>query len=121
MTTPNTALAYQALDAALAHPDHFYMGQWCSSDDRVGLDDLTGPDCGTTACYAGWVAAISGYQVDGDGYVFRGGELVGDVDVVAAGLLGVGLETTDRLFYVDDAEIAAAVEDVFGPRPERVS
>lgn len=121
MTTPNTELAYRALDAATAYPDHFKMDMWVRhpKDAPVGLDELTGTDCGTTACLAGWAAALNGYQIDYRGHVYRNGQpIYRDIETLAEELLGISEDTSAWLFYVGDDEIADAVAKVFGPRPE---
>ncbi len=119
VTTPNTELAYRALDTARAH-DALDMDVWAVSKTRlVSLADLTTDrECGTTACLAGWVAALAGYQVHVSGDVFdSAGRCVGHIEHVATELLGISIEQGDNLFYVDDDQIEDAVAEIFGPRP----
>lgn len=121
MTTPNAELAYKTLDLINANPDHFDMEYWVEGPNlppAVGLDDLTGEVCGTTACFAGWAAALAGYKITGSGSVYNAaGHQVDNIQLFAANLLGIETEEADDLFYVANDEIAAAVEEYFGPRP----
>lgn len=123
---PNAELAYRTLDAIDAHRAHFNMNSWAdggSIDDRpIGLDELTDNNshrCKTTACFAGWAVALSGYQLGPHADVIdtSGDRVHHDIGDFAANLLGLDNETGGYLFYVEDDEINGAVERVFGPRP----
>lgn len=119
MTTPNAALAYQALDAARTHR-RLDMGTWADGDvSAVGLAELTATEsCGTTACLAGWIAVLAGYKVTFGGSVYdAAGEPVGHIQKVAAGLLGITLEQSEDLFFVHDGVVDEKVAEIFGPRP----
>lgn len=117
MTGPNTALAYEILDLALAHPKSFYMGTWARGAYRITFKDLTGPPCGTTACLAGWTVAHRGYQLDPSGAVYLDGTYVGDAAAIARQLLGISVEASDDLFFCPDQELQAEIARIFGPRP----
>lgn len=119
MTEPNAELAYKTLDLINANPAHFDMERWVDAHFPVGLSDLTAEACGTTACFAGWAVALSGYKVDGIGDVYNaeGFRVNYDIQGFAADLLGIETEEAEDLFYVANDEIAAAVEEYFGPRP----
>lgn len=60
----NAEMAWRAYDLAMKHHDHFNMDTWIAGDDHD--DDLVQgvggllETCGTTACLAGWVAALAG-------------------------------------------------------------
>jgi len=121
MSTPNAELAYKVLDTATANHEHLNMGSWGWSvnGSPVRLDDLTGPDCGTVACLAGWTVAMAGYGVDSSGMVYDAkGDMVHVwVDALAAELLGITGDQRDRLFYAHEAEIHSRIAEIFGPRP----
>lgn len=117
MTGPNTALAYEVLDLALAHPKNFYMGTWARGAYRISFKDLTGPPCGTTACLAGWTVAHRGYQLDPSGAVYRDGMYVGQAATIARALLGISEYDSCELFDCPDQDIQVEVRRIFGPRP----
>lgn len=130
---PNAELAYRTLELIRANPEHFNMTEWSDSRlDKVGLKDLTAPPsrdaddadlCGTTACFAGWAIALSGYMVTSCAVLTADGKVVvsRDVQDFAATLLGIEYTESEYLFYVENEEIDEAVEAVFGPRPEPAS
>lgn len=115
---PNAARAYAALDLARAHRA-LNMGEWVDGPiDRVGLAELTAAEpCGTTACLAGWTAALAGYDVDSTGRVYLHGAKVGHVEYVAAELLGLTIGQAQNLFYATEYELDELVAEFFGPRP----
>jgi hypothetical protein len=117
---PNAAAAYAALDAARG-AGRLNMKSWAfGRADLIGLPELTDTEaCGTTACLAGWGTALAGYQIDGDGYVYRGGVFVGGhVQDFAARLFGISGSEAARLFHVGNADLDEAMAEVFGPRPD---
>ena len=120
-TRPDAELAYRGLDAAKAHKTHFNMDDWAQSPNGspIGLEDLTGPECGTTACFAGWIVVLAGYRLNGDGVVFdTQGKPVGrNAESLAIELLGIDFDQAGDLFFVDNDEIDDAVAAIFGPRP----
>lgn len=130
MTTPNAELAYKVLDLIQVNPEHFDMDSWSggpgANRNPVGLDDLTkdltsADGCGTTACFAGWTIAVSGYRVGVRAEVLCGdsdGEASLHIEGFAADLLGIDDEQMNELFYVENENIADAVAEIFGPRPE---
>lgn len=118
MATPDAELAYKTLDLIKANPDAFNMADWFDSrdDEAIELDDLTDGGCGTTACFAGWAIALSGYKLGGG--IWRGDEHLGySYEQFATKLLRLDPDRANYLFYVQDGEIADAVAEVFGPRP----
>lgn len=82
MTPEVVELLQRTKAAVLANPDHFDMDYWVAYDDKEWVEDghghllITGTDnvpstpllaslshCGTTACGAGWIVALSGEKV----------------------------------------------------------
>ncbi len=118
---PNADLAYRVLDLAMAHPAHLNMRGWASG--LVGLPELTSEsECGTTACYAGWIVAVAGYKVDRDGCVVdTDGYYINPVGFLAMDLLGIDAFTAEDLFFVDEVDLPRVVERIFGPRPTGAS
>jgi hypothetical protein len=57
----NTELGRRILDHVTAHRSQFDMGIWGQWD----------PECGTTACLAGWAMLLSGYRVNAQGDFIR--------------------------------------------------
>jgi hypothetical protein len=118
--TPNAELAYRVWDKARQHEAHFDMGDWGDSPDGrpVGLDDLTGPACGTTACLAGWTVVLAGYSVDHAARVYGAdGQQVGDAVEMASEMLGINEFQAHELFYAGHA-VELALAGIFGPRPD---
>lgn len=119
---PNAELAWRALDAAKANPDHFDMNLWAATPDQsgsVGLDDLQGSQCGTTACLAGWVVAVSGYRATRGGVVLNGDgtEWHYDLQSFAATLLGITFSESEELFFAENETVEHVTARIFGPRP----
>lgn len=126
MTAPNAELAYRVLDAINAHPAHFDMDNWvrvAPSAELVGLEQLTSPECGTTACFAGWAVALSGYQMTRNREVILANRLVSQgIAKFAADLLGLNDDQAADLFYADNEDFSGElVAEIFGPRPEATS
>jgi hypothetical protein len=124
MTQPNAELAYRVLDTARANGEHFDMGDWGDSPDGspVNLDDLTQPNCGTTACLAGWTVALAGYSVNSHAAVFNAdGEYVGDATRMAMDMLRIDADQAEDLFYASTEYVGLAVAEIFGPRPDAAS
>lgn len=117
---PNAELAYRVLDIARAHGEHFNMGDWGDSPDGspINLDDLTRPDCGTTACLAGWTVALAGYRIDSHATAYDvHGNVVGGVAEMAGDMLGLSEDEADDLFYESTEGVGRKVAELFGPRP----
>jgi hypothetical protein len=122
MAAPNAELAYRVLDAVNANPANFDMDTWVrvSPDhNTVGLEQLTGPACGTTACFAGWTVALSGYEMTRDREVVKANRMVSpSVGAFAAELLGLDDDVRDDLFCADSQDFGEElVAEIFGPRP----
>lgn len=121
MSTPNAELAYRVVDAIKEHPEHFDMDEFVHVplgmiDTGIGLDELTGQACDTTACFAGWAVALSGYRMTAFGRV-EIGEKKRPVSALAAELLGIGEYDAHELFYSCNENWAGEVTRIFGPRP----
>lgn len=134
MTTPNAELAYKVLDHIDAHPEQWNQGRWYGAD----------PECGTTACFAGWAVALSGHDVTLGEQTEDGHQawsaIDGDEDalvgVVAAEDLGItdltepcrlcdiNCDETNpvgkALFtsYNSREDLGRLVAEIFGPRPD---
>lgn len=54
MSTPNVALLRQTLAHIEAHPETWYQATWRNPN----------AECGTSYCFAGWAATLSGAQWD---------------------------------------------------------
>lgn len=122
MTTPNAELAYRTWDAINANPASFDMATWVEvgpDSEAVGLEELTGPACGTTACFAGWAVALSGYQVTRNREVIHANRMVSpSLQEFAAKLLGIDEYQVSELFYADNEDFnEELVVEIFGPRP----
>jgi hypothetical protein len=118
---PNAELAYRVLDIARTARS-LEMEYWANnlSGGLITLADLTAPTCGTTACLAGWTVALAGYAIKARGSVYNAaGDYVGDVQPMAARMLGISDLASEDLFYVSNDDLDAAIADYFGPRPER--
>lgn len=113
MTALNAKLAYAVLDQIDAHPETWDQSIW---------------DCGTKACFAGWVIRLSGGAIDDPGrrrelpmVVSGPAEIIGmDVDLAAYRLLGITEFTSEEdLFdgFQTRIDLGRIVEHIFGPRP----
>lgn len=123
--TLNGELAWRALDTARGK-GKLYMGSWFQYDSR---DELT-PEmlldenvCGTTACHAGWVVALSGYTMrdtpDGTMAITANGSPAGSVMTMARALLGINEGQAFDLFLDSGSDtIEETIAEIFGPRPE---
>lgn len=95
--TINHELSEQALSAIEASLDNWNQSAWALSGPepeklRVTLDDIvTDPPCGTTFCYAGFVALAAGarYDVKEDHFIDENGIVIFDVQEYASRQLGV--------------------------------
>jgi hypothetical protein len=118
---PNAELAWRTYDAINANPAHFDMDNWVQARSvaTIDLEQLTGPGCGTTACFAGWALALSGYQLTPNREVILANRMIPkSIPELAADLLRIGEYEAGDLFYVDNEEFnAELIEQVFGPRP----
>ncbi len=121
---PNAELAYKVLDLTAAHPDRLNMSNWATDptgrNSPVVLATLTAANtCGTTACFAGWAVAVSGYGASTAGDVYRDGHIVSeDIQAFAAGLLRISeWDAENNLFFADEDDLPDRVFELFGPRP----
>jgi hypothetical protein len=119
---PNAELAYRVLDAINANPAHFDMDTWVRvphDAPTIGLAQLTSPECGTTACFAGWAIVLSGYELTRDLEIVQAGRVVPEVlSRFAASLLGLNDEQADELFLAANEDFhPELVAEIFGPRP----
>jgi putative RecB family exonuclease len=103
----NVELANQALELAGKHPERFDMEDWYRGPQHV----ISGPEsrvapCGTTACYAGWVAILTvpdGTVIKDAGLYDTAGDTIGTtVEAWACDQLDISYEQGQALFYLDD-------------------
>jgi hypothetical protein len=126
--TLNGELAWRALDTARAK-GKLDMGSWFQVESSRGYGIEVTPEqlldenmCGTTACHAGWVVALSGYIMrDEPGGVMAippDGGAYDSVMSTARVLLGVSDDEALALFLDSgDDTIEETVTEIFGPRP----
>jgi hypothetical protein len=125
-TTPNAALAYAVLDQIEAHPENWDQAKWISRK----------AECGTSGCFAGWTAMLSGYKPVFANSTTSEATIVQDsadgevrVSELAQQLLGAryhrlvdadGYYDEEDLFseYHDFDDLRRLVVEMFGPRPE---
>lgn len=89
-----TALLRQVETAILAEPKQFDISHWW---EYVGAGV---PNCGTTACIAGWAIAIANHENPRearDRYIEKG---YWDIVEHAAGILGITPSQGERLFFI---------------------
>jgi hypothetical protein len=120
---PNAELAWRVFDAINENPAHFDMDNWVRAphdQPMIGLDQLTSPECGTTACFAGWAVVLAGYQLTRDREIVKANRMVPTpLPILAANLLGLNDEQAEDLFYVDNEDFSTElVAEIFGPRPD---
>ncbi len=129
---PNAARAWQVLDHIHGHLDHHDQGQFMDVADNE-LPDYNGEgiplfagdlyfnagqvvnSCGTTACFAGWTALLTGHALNAYGIAENGRH----AQSIASKELDIDDEQAELLFF-DAQDIQAldeAVIQVFGPRP----
>jgi hypothetical protein len=111
--------AWSVLDHIEKNPDMHDQGRWIYPGRHfpvsLSVQDMR-PECGTTACYAGWTVLLDGLTLDGS--------LVPALEYdhlssVAADLLGLTQQEAMDLFHNATTldEVRTAVTDIFGPRP----
>lgn len=117
----NTDLLHRTLDEIRDHEDKWDQGQW------VNLVDDTDPSCGTTLCFAGFAACLSGAEFvpveEFDRTIYPGrfyqpDRVVKDgdeqhVETYAQNVLGLDATQTHALFHnmTDDVDELAEVVD----------
>lgn len=105
----NTELAQKALQSAKASPEKFNMRTWFTGprgggNSRAEVTDERVPPCGTTACYAGWVAfhhAPLGSKIKGSEIKPLGAARFDSIERYAAEALGITSDQACTLFYLD--------------------
>lgn len=121
MTAPikNIALARETRNAireyASAHNQLSYVDTIDDLVETVSLDDLRN-ECGSTACFAGWVCALSGdvLTMPLDQVLTASGEYIHTFDR-ARHLLGLtDGEAVQIFFSFNVPDMDRALEDVFG-------
>ncbi|MDQ1625761.1 MAG: hypothetical protein QOJ49_1259 [Actinomycetota bacterium] len=130
MSAPNAELAYAVLDHIEAHPERHDQGSFLRPSldlrlmyDRVGRLDVTAEiaveHCGTTACFAGWTALLSGKTLNHEGDVRTDGDRSADIAYTAQSLLGIGAADSWHLFFEAQSldQVRCFVSEIFGPRP----
>lgn len=129
--TPNAELAYKVLDYIEAHPEQHDQDEFLHASRELDelfdrrefvpvTTDVVIQHCGTTACFAGWTALLSGKTLHASGNVRDDDGRTIDIERAAADLLGIDQEAACDLFYgADDlGEVRDAVAEIFGPRPD---
>lgn len=99
--TFNVELATQVRELIRMHPEQHVQHWWASDDNRLVTES-----CNTSACIAGWVAAVEGYTVN-DIH-----SMETSMDVWAAHRLGLSDEEREELFYTFDNEKALDKLDI---------
>lgn len=105
----NTELAQKALQSAKASPEKFNMRTWFTGprgggNSRAEVTDERVPPCGTTACYAGWVAfhhAPLGSKIEGSNIKPLGADRYTPIELYATEALGITRDQAGTLFYLD--------------------
>jgi hypothetical protein len=124
----NVALAKQVRALTREHAEWLDMEDWLGTDHSivVSIHDIESgkAPCGTTACFAGWVCLVSGYQLDWIGYVFRNGRSVLSTDNgyrmrahasgKAAELLGIDGYEANTIFMASNDQLDERLAEVFG-------
>jgi hypothetical protein len=119
--TPNAALAYRVLDHIDANPEQWHQDVWIESPT----------ECGTAACFAGWVCLLSGEKPDYvNGAQYSTASLVSGIPVPdrAMQLLGASRYLMDITGDIEDMrdlfderndreDLGEFVAEIFGPRP----
>jgi hypothetical protein len=127
VTAPNAELAYRVLDHIDAHPEQHNQAVFLRTPGGMADEveaitpEVVAQHCGTTACFAGWAALLSGLELDrfsGDAILPDG--LTRDIELTARDLLNLTPPQSDELFYAAQHidEVRATVAEIFGPRPE---
>jgi len=112
--------AYAVLDHIEKHPDLHNQGAWTTGAltwkiEGFAAEDMT-PECGTTACFAGWTVLLNGDTMVGSLVPAINYQHVADH---AANLLDLDGSEQTKLFYIADSldAVRSAVTEIFGPRP----
>lgn len=129
--TPNAELAYRVLDHLTANPhqyDPIVASGWYDADGYA-TDENDGTLIGD---FEAWACLLSGDRNledfdDGNGYygVITADGVAVDMEKRAVELLGLTPDVNDWVLATEEgdtlADLAAAVAEVFGPRPEGLS
>lgn len=125
---PDATRAWAVLDYIRTHPEHHDQADFFALslyDPRRELSDRmqdvftdaagTLNSCGTTACFAGWVALLGGHRLNMYGF----NEHRRHAQSIATELLGIDDEQADLLFFQAQSldALETAIAEVFGPRP----
>lgn len=108
----NTELAEKALESARANPGKFNMSTWFTgprggSNSQAEVTEDRVPPCGTTACFAGWVAfhhAPLGSKIKDAGIKLPGAERYDSIERYAAEALGITSDQARTLFFLDSID-----------------
>jgi hypothetical protein len=132
----NVELARKVREHTRRFPEVLDMADWL----QIGSNDYNDADiraagditttCGTTACFAGWTVLLGGYELDEDGYVYRGGNPVIRMqafefkpgsfpvkmhsDQLARELLGIEQTDASKLFYCAAEDLDGKLFEIFG-------
>lgn len=97
----NVELAIEVRDLIRVYPERHNQAEWCSDEGKLVTES-----CDTSACIAGWVAAVKGVTVAD---LAQQGKEVGSW---AAAQLGLTDEEREELFYTWDNDEALAKLDI---------
>lgn len=120
----NVELARSALELAKANPEKFNMFSWVSSG-AWGMKTVKEaaeyvPPCGTTACYAGWVAfqaAPVGSVIQGS-YVIEPGKPAQHIEQYAQDALDLNRSQVNCLFYLSGIEEVETAVNYLADNPD---
>jgi hypothetical protein len=97
----NVELAQKALDSIRQFPENHDQGSWISGP-TLDVNDDREIGCGTSMCFAGWVAfhaaPVGSQLIDGIGVRFPNGE-TDRISTYARESLDIGYEQAGAFFY----------------------
>lgn len=124
---PNSELAWAIYDLATLNHEAFVMSTWAHRPQwqstwnphayPVTIDDLVKHTCGTTACLAGWTAAVAGDRLVGSQAIAEDGSNR-TIQARAKELLDIDAKGTTELFLCTKEDLYDRMVDIFGPRPK---
>lgn len=130
MPEKNIELARKVREWTRAHPDLLDMDTWIDTSgtfDELLITTVENAEtCGTTACFAGWTAILSGDRVGAGGMIFdaEGNPVMFEmhdgytyplgVEQRAMDLLGLEKWEANRLFMCDEDDLDDVLFEIFG-------
>lgn len=97
----NVELLRRVQESIKSNAHAFDMQLWFESHGYKYGNPLTQPECGTTACIAGFVCLLEGWVPDSYHGV-RKGSYFDEAELVAAKLLQLNSEDKDALFQIEE-------------------